>query len=44
MSEQESILVKLIYDTFYTDGLCDTKPFENREICSDTPDDDATAM
>ena len=44
MSEQESILVKLIYDTFYTDGLCDAHACENTEICSDTPADNATAM
>jgi hypothetical protein len=44
MSEQESILVKLIYDTFYTDSLCDTDACDNTEICSDIPDADATAM
>lgn len=35
MAEQQSILTKLIYSTFYTDGKCDTNPNIWSEDCFD---------
>ena len=45
LSEQQSILVKLIYSTFYTDGVCDPDAFNDDTSCFDgRPSADANAI
>lgn len=45
LSEQESILIQLIYSTFYTNGLCDPAAFDDEyPYHKEAPAADATAL